>query len=74
MGTITINPTNKADYQLFVSLAQRLKVAYTEDGNDYKPTTKKEFLEGVERSVQQIKQHLRGEIELQDAYEFLKEL
>ncbi len=43
MGTITINPTNKADYQLFVSLAQRLKVAYTEDDNDYKPTTKKEF-------------------------------
>jgi hypothetical protein len=74
MGTITINPTNRADYQLFINLAQRLKVSYTEDENDYKPTTKKEFLEGVERSVQQIKQHLRGEIELKNAFDLLDEI
>ena len=74
MGTITIHPTNQADYKLFINLAQRLKVSYVEEKDDYKPTTKKEFLEGVERSVQEIKQHLNGEIELQDAYEFAKEL
>ncbi len=74
MGTITINPTNQADYKLFINLAQRLKVSYVEEKEVYKPTTKKEFLEGVERSVQEIKQHLNGEIELQDAYEFAKEL
>ncbi len=74
MGTITINPTNQADYKLFINLAQRLKVAYVEEKETYKPTTKKEFLEGVERSVQEIKQHLNGEIKLQDAYEFAKEL
>lgn len=74
MATITIHPTNQADYKLFISLAQRLKIAYVEEKDDYKPTTKKEFLEGVERSVKEIKQHLNGEIELQDAYEFAKEL
>jgi hypothetical protein len=74
MGTITIHPTNQADYKLFISLAQRLKVSYVEEKDDHKPTTKKEFLEGVERSVKEIKQHLNGEIELQDAYEFAKEL
>ena len=74
MGTITINPTNKADYKLFISLAQRLKVSYVEEKDDYKPTTKKEFLEGVERSVQEIKQHLNGEIKLKNAFDLLNEI
>jgi hypothetical protein len=70
MRTITIHPNNQADYKLFVSLAQRLKTTYVEDTE----TKKKELLEGVECSVKEIKQHLDGEIKLQDAYEFLKEL
>lgn len=74
MGTITIHPTNQADYKLFINLAQRLKVSYVEEKDDYKPTTKKEFLEGVERSVQEIKQHLNGEIKLKNAFDLLNEI
>ncbi len=73
MGAITINPTNRADYMLFINLAQRLNVSYVEEKEVDKPTTKKEFLKGVERSVQEIKQHLNGEIKLKNAFDLLNE-
>lgn len=42
MNTLIIEPNNKLDYQLFVSLAKRLKVTFREEKNVTKELTKTE--------------------------------
>ncbi|MCU0339612.1 MAG: hypothetical protein MUE30_06995, partial [Spirosomaceae bacterium] len=44
MTLITIEPKNKADYELFISLAKRLKAKYTEQPFAEKEPTKEEIL------------------------------
>lgn len=34
----------------------------------------KEFVDGLKHSLEQVELHLQGKIQLQDAFEFLKEL
>ncbi len=38
------------------------------------PPTKKEFLEGLERSVELVKEHTNGKIYLKNAFDLINEL
>jgi hypothetical protein len=70
MRTLTIHPSNKSDYRLFIDLAKRLNVDYLEQ----EAPTKKEFLEGLERSVEAVKGYKNGEMNLKNAFDLINEL
>jgi hypothetical protein len=73
MGSITLHPDNEADYQLLIELAKRLNLPFTTE-EDVKGPTQEEFLDGLERSVQEINDHRKGKIKLRSAYDLLNEL
>jgi hypothetical protein len=73
MGSITLHPDNEADYQLLIELAKRLNLPFTTE-EDVKAPTQEEFLEGLERSIQEINDHRKGKIKLRSAYDLLNEL
>ena len=70
MKTLMIQPSNKSDYRLFIDLAKRLNVDYLEQ----EVPTQKEFLDGLERSVEDVKRHRKGEIKLKNAFDLINEL
>jgi hypothetical protein len=73
MGIITFHPANEADYQLLIELAKRLNVTFT--ATETEPTiSQEEFLSGLERSVEEIKNHQKGVTKLRSAYDLLNEL
>ena len=53
MKTLTIQPNNSSDYRLFIDLAKRLKVDFLEQ----EVPTKKMFLAGLEKSIEDVKKH-----------------
>lgn len=70
MKTLMIQPSNKSDYRLFIDLAKRLNVDYLEQ----EIPTQKEFLDGLERSIEDVKKHRKGEITLRNAFDLINEL
>jgi hypothetical protein len=73
MGSITLHPTNEADYQLLIELAKRLNLSFTTDEQEDE-VTQEVFLESIERGVQEINDHRKGTIKLRSAYDLLNEL
>lgn len=73
MGSITLHPTNEADYQLLIELAKRLNLSFTTDDQENE-VTQEVFLEGIERGIQEINGHRKGTIKLRSAYDLLNEL
>lgn len=73
MGSITLHPTNEADYQLLIELAKRLNLSFTTDEQENE-VTQEVFLEGIERGIQEINGHRNGTIKLRSAYDLLNEL
>lgn len=74
MGSITLHPTNEADYQLLIELAKRLNLSYTTDDEEENGVTQEAFLESIERGVREINDHRKGTIKLRSAYDLLNEL
>ena len=70
MKTLTIQPNNRSDYRLFIDLAKRLKVDFLEQ----EVPTKKMFLSGLEKSIEEVKKHRKGEIKLKNAFDLINEL
>ena len=70
MKTLMIQPRNKSDYRLFIDLAKRLNVNYLEQD----VPTQKQFLDGLEQSVEDVKKHRRGEMKLRNAFDLINEL
>jgi translation initiation factor 2B subunit (eIF-2B alpha/beta/delta family) len=70
MKTLMIQPSNKSDYRLFIDLAKRLNVDYLEQ----EVPTQKEFLDGLERSIEDVKKYRKGEITLRNAFDLINEL
>jgi hypothetical protein len=70
MKTLMIQPSNRTDYRLFIDLAKRLNVDYMEQD----VPTQKEFLDGLERSIEDVKKHRKGEIKLRNAFDLINEL
>jgi hypothetical protein len=70
MKTLTIQPSNSSDYRLFIDLAKRLKVDFLEQ----EVPTKKIFLAGLEKSIEDVKKHRKGEIKLKNAFDLINEL
>lgn len=70
MKTLTIQPNNMTDYRLFIDLAKRLKVDFLEQ----EVPTKKTFLAGLEKSVEDVKKYRKGELKLKNAFDLINEL
>ncbi len=70
MKTLTIQPNNMTDYRLFIDLAKRLKVDFLEQ----EIPTKKTFLAGLEKSVEDVKKYRKGELKLKNAFDLINEL
>ena len=70
MKTLTIQPNNSSDYRLFIDLAKRLKVDFLEQ----EVPTKKMFLAGLEKSIEDVKKHRKGEKKLKNAFDLINEL
>ena len=73
MESITIKPRNDSEKQFVMEFIKRTKLR-SSINQTQKARKKQEILDGISRSVEQINQHLRGEIELKDAKTFLDEL
>lgn len=58
------------DYSLFIYLAKRLKVDFLEQ----EIPTKKAFLAGLEKSVEDVKKYRKGELKLKNAFDLINEL
>jgi hypothetical protein len=70
MKTLTIQPNNRSDYRLFIDFAKRLKVDFLEQ----EVPTKKTFLAGLEKSVEDVKKYRKGELKLKNAFDLINEL
>jgi hypothetical protein len=73
MESITIKPRNDSEKQFVMEFIKRTKLR-SSINQTQKARKKQEILDGISRSVEQINQHLRGEIELKTLEEFLDEL
>lgn len=74
MQNIIIQPRNQEEFQLVTQLMKRMKIKSTIAEETPKQKKKREILEGLERSVDEMNAHLRGEIQLKSADDFLNEL
>ncbi len=72
MKQVVLNiPDNK--YPFFMELIKSLKFVKLPD--EAKLTQEQqEFVEGTKKSLEQVEQHLKGEIKLQTARDFINEL
>ncbi|WP_040006540.1 DUF2683 family protein [Fibrisoma limi] len=74
MQTIIVHPKNQEELQFVTQLMKRMKIKAAVIDEQPKQRKKQEILEGLERSVDQMNAHLRGEIKLRSADELLNEL
>lgn len=74
MQNIIVQPRNKEEFQLVTQLMKRMKIKSTIAEETPKQKKKREILEGLEQSVDEMNAHLRGEIQLKSADDFLNEL
>ncbi|WP_255070705.1 hypothetical protein [Lacihabitans sp. LS3-19] len=73
MESITIKPRNDSEMQFVMEFIKRTKLRSSLDQSN-KAIKKQEVLDGITSSVEQINQHMKGEIELKTLEEFLDEL
>ncbi len=71
MNTLIIKPKNKNDYELFVSLAKRLKVKYEEQIIDEDAPTKEEILRQIQEDYIALK---KGTLKTRPFADFMAEL
>jgi hypothetical protein len=71
MTTLIIEPKNEADYQLFVSLAKRLKVKFREQAQTDDEPTKVEILQHLKEDYVALQ---KGTLKTRPASDFLAEL
>lgn len=71
MTTLIIKPKNEADYQLFVSLAKRLKVKFREQAQTEDEPTKETILQQLKEDYVSLK---KGTLKTRPASDFLAEL
>jgi soluble P-type ATPase len=74
MTAILLEPNTPEEAKLIRQLAKTLKIKATSVAETAKQRRKREILESIERGTQQVAAHLRGEIQLKSAREFLDEL
>lgn len=74
MNAIMLQPKTQDEVRLIKQLAKTLNIKALVIKENPAEKRKREFLEGIDRSAEAIKAHLRGEIKLQSADEFLNEL
>lgn len=73
MESITIKPRNDSEKLFVMEFIKRTKLRSSLDQTK-KASKKQEILDGISHSVEQINQHMRGEIELKTLEEFLNEV
>lgn len=74
MNAIMLQPRTQDELRLIKQLAKTLNMKASVVKEPPAQKREREFLEGIDRSAEAIKAHLRGEIKLQSAEEFLNEL
>lgn len=74
MQQITLQPHNDQEMRLIKQLARTLNIKATVAKETPKQKKQREFLDSFERRAEEVNAHLRGEIKLKSADEFLKEL
>ena len=73
METVILKPRNEQELAFITEFVKRTKLR-AKFIEDEKTRKKREFLDGLERGVEQINQYLRGEIDLKNAKDLLDEL
>jgi hypothetical protein len=71
---LLVKPRNNEEFLLVQSVLTRMRIRTELIESKEKSRRKREFLKSLERSVEQVNQHLRGEIELNTLDDFLDEL
>ncbi len=71
---LIIKPRNNEELLAVQSFLSQRRIKSVLKDSDLKKRRKKEILDSLERSVEQMNQHLRGEIELNTLDDFLDEL
>lgn len=74
MQQIIIQPRNQEEFQLVTQLMKRMKIKSIVAEETPKQKKKREILDSLERSVDEMNAYLRGEITMKSADDFLKEL
>ncbi|WP_019989443.1 hypothetical protein [Rudanella lutea] len=74
MQTILVQPRNQEELQLVTQLMKRMKIRASLVEETPKQRKKREILDSLERSVDEMNAYLRGEVEMKSADDFLKEL
>ena len=76
METITIKPRNKKELVLITSIMQHLSIptSLSEKNSSAKKKAKEVFLQSLEDRLNQVQQHIDGEIHLKDARDLLNEI
>ncbi|MBO0937209.1 hypothetical protein J2I47_11680 [Fibrella sp. HMF5335] len=72
---LQIKPRNTDEQQFIEQFLKRTKIKFdVVEKETLKQKKQREFLEKLDRSLEDVKRHMRGEIELQSARDFLNEL
>lgn len=74
MQQIILTPQTPDELRLVKQFAKVMKIKTSVIKETPAQKREREFLEGLDRSAGQVKAHLRGEIKLKSADEFLNEL
>lgn len=74
MQQIIVRPRNQEELQLVTQLMKRMKIKADVEEEMPKAKRKREILESIERSANEVNAALRGEIKLKSARELLDEL
>lgn len=74
MQQIIVRPRNQEELQLVTQLMKRMRIKADVEEEMPKAKRKREILESIERSANEVNAALRGEIKLKSARELLDEL
>lgn len=74
MQRIILQPQTPDELRLVKQFAKVMKIKAATIKETPAQQREREFLEGIDRSAEQVKAHLRGEIKLKSLDEFLNEL
>lgn len=74
MNSIVLTPNTPEQVKLIKQLAKTLNIKASVIKETPAQKREREFLEGIDRAAEEVKAHLRGEIKLQSAEDFLNEL
>ena len=74
MNAIILQPKTPDEVRLIKQLAKTLNIKASIVKETPEEKKKRAFLESLDRSIEEVKAHLRGEIELKSMDDFLNEL